>query len=120
MKQIYTQQVRVVTSDTAKGFEVELNKALAELKDQEPQLEFNKTMGHCAYVQYTVRQDVPEDIRDEYKLNGVVYHCIECPYFIEPTDGRVKWVDCQSTGKKVGACTEACLYFYQKKARGEI
>ena len=79
------------------------------------------------YVKYTEVKQIAQDARDEYNLAGEFHSCIECPFFVRPTDGRVKNVRCKHRGLGVtgnGALTTAdmgcCDWLYEKLAAGEV
>lgn len=79
------------------------------------------------YVKYTEVRQIAEDARDEYNLAGEFHRCIECPFFVRPTDGRVKNVRCKHRGCGVTgngvlttADTQCCEWLYEKLAAGEV
>ncbi|MBR0302666.1 MAG: hypothetical protein IJQ80_02340 [Clostridia bacterium] len=76
------------------------------------------TGGLCAAIEYTTEITIFENIKEEYEARGEVYYCDECPFLEPVTDHRRRTRDCicgHPTTKGV-----ACLYFYEKLAKGEL
>ena len=92
------QQFAIVRSDSAPAFEEELNARIRELSDKSPSVKFD---GLTAYISYTETTRVPENIADQYELEGVCFRCGDCPHY-EPilkadgtVDNRITYGDCQ-------------------------
>ena len=114
------QQFSVVQSDSPKIFTEELNAELQRLRQHQPVVKFAECDPLCAYISYTERAWVPENLGDEYELSGVSFRCGDCPFF-EPeknADGSIK------KSSKRGKCsksewgrtskdTRACDLLYQ-------
>lgn len=88
----------IVRSDSASAFEGELNARIMELSDKNPIVKFD---GLTAYISYTETVKIPEDICDEYELQGAKFRCEDCPMFepIRKEDGtedrRVRYGNCE-------------------------
>lgn len=113
---------KAISEKDAFEFEVKINAALDALiaKGIVPDIEFNHNMGHCAYLMWTEETQIPENAKDEYELLGERHKCIECPYYIRPTDGRIKYTRCPVIDFKVGADNSCCEQFYEELERGII
>lgn len=98
MKARSIQQFAIVQSDSASQFEEELNARMRDLSQKCPKVNFD---GLTAYISYLESVKIPESIADEYELQGVCFHCEDCPEFqtIVKEDGtedkRVKYGECQ-------------------------
>ena len=111
--------VKVIAATTPEEFETKLNKALEEIAGCKHELVFNLNAGFCAYVTYTMTQQIPETVEDEYELAGIRFYCSDCPNYVRSFDGRVKYTDCKNGHKcKAGDC--ACEWLYQKVKSGQI
>lgn len=78
---------------------------------------------YTAFISFIQEVKTAEDIRDEYNLSGEVYYCKDCPkwgsnYTDEPRGTYI--CHAKVTKKTLRGCTPACLFFYEKLARGEI
>lgn len=115
MESIKVPEYRIIHEETASDFQRELNKAVKELAEFNPKVKFNDTLGFCAYIEYQPKEIVkPESVRDEFMLEGIYYHCRNCPYLELPQDRRVKWGKCKySTTGRAHKDTEACELFYK-------
>ena len=120
MNVITEQRIAVIHSDTAKDFELELNKRLQELSKFSPEVKFNMNMGHCAYLYYTYEEEIPEDVKDEYELRGEQYYCGDCPELKKTKDKRRKWFPCgyHPYGKS-NIESKACAHFYEELVKRE-
>ena len=80
MKSISYPQFRIVESDSAKDLTEELNRIVKDLKDKNPQVTFDGSL--TARITYTVTENsIPEDLSDEYRIQGVKLYCNQCPLF---------------------------------------
>ena len=115
MKSFDVPEYRIIHEETASDFQRELNKTVKELAEFNPKVKFNDTLGFCAYIEYQPEEIIKtESVRDEFALEGVYYHCRNCPYFEVPQDRRVKWGKCKySTTGKSHKDHEACELFYK-------
>ena len=112
-------RVKVVREDNAEDFERKLNVILENVED--PEIEWNKSMGFCAYVTYTEKEKVIEDIKDVFHNEGVHWHCRNCPYVERTTDKRKKWVCCKiKTTGMTHLDSEACDFLYRQLLSGEL
>ena len=127
MKQKTRNRLIVVTDNDPAAFQEKFNEAWDQVEDKNPSYEFNKQMGHCAYIMYTEEIQIPETIEDQYALAGVSYRCRNCPHFEWPMTkaGRVNRIT------KKGGCRFAslgisyrdgfaCEYFYKQMINGEL
>lgn len=72
-------QYRIIAADGPGELTDQLNRALYELRDKAPEVEFD---GLIARISYTETITAVEDIRDEYALKGVRLTCQDCPMFV--------------------------------------
>ena len=115
MEKIEVPKYRIIQEETAAAFEEELNKAVENLAEYRPKVIFNHRLGFCAYLSYTPKEKIiAETVRDEFAMEGIYYHCRNCPHFEAPQDRRVKWGSCKySTTHKAHKNHEACELFYK-------
>lgn len=122
MKVIERTGVKVIESQSGSEFEDLMNNALREVSDLKSkyQIYWNLSRGHCAYIEYSYTEKIPETLMDEYALRGEIYYCGNCPKFFPSTDGRTQAGTCL-----YGKCNRpipsdrACKHFYQKVDSGE-
>lgn len=123
MKEERFQQYAIVQSDSAEILTERLNQKLRELKDKDPVVSFD---GFTARICYVEREDVPEDIKDEWRLKGVSLTCSKCPYYKPNTksDGSVDMRSKKGMCEHFGSCRfgtgPACEELYQMLQEGEI
>lgn len=110
---------RVITADSGKEFERLLNEALKDCSRVE-RIEFNYKMGHCAYILYKYDEKILESVKDRYVLDGDLYRCGECPFYVAPDDGRKKYGFCNHIHDSASGKDDACTWFYRELAKGEI
>ena len=117
-----TTRFKVIQTNDAFEFESKLNGFLKSLDAQDIQYEVqtNPTAGLLAFVVYKERIDIPEDTKEEYEMAGEKHICIECPFYVRPTDGRVKNTRCSLCNRLVSRETACCDEFYRKLERKEI
>ena len=112
----------IIVATTAEEFQDKLNKELARLDAARTkyELEFNHNLGFCAYIVAEHKTLIPEDLEDEFELIGERHTCIECPYWVHPTKGNVKYTRCEIVGGIRGAKSPCCEHFYQGLLDGTI
>jgi len=126
MKQTTSKSMRIISNYDSTAFERDVNAFLDEHKtDISVNVQFTTTTaGHNAYIIYEQQIQIPEDIRDEYILRGEEYHCEDCPYWTnnqKPEDSRELFKCEKRIGQEpVRFITPACLYFYQRLAKGDL
>jgi len=126
MKESVQKSVKIISNLDSITLENNVNAFLQEHRnDLSVNVQFAATTaGHSAYIIYEQKIKTPEDIRDEYILNGEECHCEDCPYWtnnIPGTDYRKLYECSKGIGTSpVRFVTPACLYFYQKLAKGEL
>ena len=112
----------IIAATTAEEFQEKLNKELSRLdsKKIKYELSFNNQMGFCAYIvsEHTVM--IPEDLQDEFELIGEKYTCGQCPHWVHPTKGNVKYTRCPIVGGIHGTHSPCCETFYQMLMDGTI
>lgn len=93
MRSISYPQFRIVQSNTAEGLTEELNRALEELKEFDPDVTFEGLIARIAYRKED--ESIPESLSEEYEAKGVKLCCEDCPYFerIKKKDGTddLRW-----------------------------
>ena len=114
-------QVKIITGNGAFDFESKLNAVLSDLNNRgiKYELQLNPSTGFLAYVVFEDNRQIPETIAEEFELGGEKHTCIECPYFVRPTDGRRKYTKCVY-GKLRGRDSACCDEFYEQLADGKI
>lgn len=115
-------RTKIIAATTAEEFEQRLNSELEKLDRSKTKYEliFNQTMGFCAYIVAEHRVLIPESVQDEFELAGEKHTCIECPYWVHPTKGNVKYTRCPISEGLHGAKSPCCEKFYEMLANGEI
>lgn len=109
-------KLRVIHEETAEQFEKVFNTSMQELAECEPEVEFVHELGFCAYLKYHEKENkkIVESVRDEFALEGICYHCRNCPHLKISDDRRVKYGSCKySPTRKVRKDQEACELFYK-------
>lgn len=119
------QQFAIVKADTAQLFTDSLNAKMYELRQKNPTADIkNETF---AVISYTETSSTPEDVSEEYELEGLRITCKDCPLF-EPIykadgteDGRIKYGNCPlcEYGRTYKA-GRPCNELFQMINRGEV
>lgn len=92
------QQFAIVEGDTAQILTDRLNKTIYKLRTKHPAADIKS--GRLAIVSYTENSFEPEDISEEYELEGLKITCQDCPLFtpVYKADGtedkRIKYGNC--------------------------
>lgn len=120
MKDCKATRIVVVTGETGAEFEKRFNECMETLKMENVSFEFNKSIGHCAYITYTEKWKEPEGIEDEYALRGETYHCGDCPYLELNPDGRRKEHQCRDNRNLRYKTDPACRRYYLLREMGTI
>lgn len=128
MKRSSYEQFAIVASDSASLFTEQLNEEICRLKDKNPSVHFSEsTSPFYARIKYTEDFTKPETLSDEYKLQGVSFVCLQCPYFkpVLKEDGtvdkRVKWGDCEHAEfGRTYKTTPACDKLYELIKEGDV
>lgn len=119
MRYVNKTAVKVVAANTPEEFESKLNTVLEDIAGCKHELVFNLNAGFCAYITFTKTAEIPETVEDEYNLAGIHFYCADCPNYVIPFDGRVKYTDCK-LGRRCKAGDCACEWLYQKVKAGSI
>lgn len=121
MRYINGKQVKIVSGTNAFDFETKLNGVLSDLNIRgiSYDLQLNPATGLIAYVVYEESAVIPETIKDEYELRDERHFCIECPFFVQPTDGRFKYTTC-GMEKHIRISQPCCEWFYEQLKEGRI
>ena len=115
-----SKKVKTITATNAFDFDTALN-AFTDGLDRQGiayTLSVSPSAGLLAFVEYEVETKVPQNAKDEYELLGESHKCIECPFYVRPTDGRVKYTKCPITNKLTDADSWCCDSFYERLKRG--
>lgn len=117
-----SKKAQIIVANSPDEFEKKLNKALAALDEAQTkyELQFNTTLGFCAYIVAEGVVKVPETIEDEFELLGEAHKCGECPYWTTPADKRVKYSRCEITPGIHSAKSPCCERFYEMLLNGDI
>lgn len=115
-------QVKIISGISAEDFESKLNKELSELNASGTKydMQLSPQTGFVAYIVYEQETKVAESIKDEFELAGEKHICLECPHYILPTDGRVKYTRCMKVGGITHKDRDCCENFYEWLFNGEI
>jgi len=116
-------QIKVINTDDPAGFQEQVNRAMQELHDKDPELTIKVEGGEfTAVIQYLDRvQEEPQTVKEEYHRDGIRFVCSQCPYVEIPFDGRVRWCHCRyAIGNMTHKDHECCERFYQELAQGMI
>lgn len=114
-------KVKTIMSNDAFDFDSRLNGFIKQLdaKGIPYEVQVNPTAGLLAFVTYKETIRVAEDIREEYELAGERHFCGECPFYVRPTDGRVKNTRCVN-GHLTSKGSPCCEEFYELLDSGSI
>ena len=123
-------KVKTIASDNAFDFDTRLNGFTDKLDAQgiPYEVQLNPTAGYLAFVTYKKEVKVAENAKDRYELLGERHECRECPFYVIPTDGRVRHTRCSITkdeeGNPSGQHTRrdscCCEEFYELLEKGRI
>ena len=119
MRKRQTKQIKVIQEDSASNFETAYNDFMRTLAEQDAKVidtRFPEDQGFCVYVVYERMIMTPENFEDECKLNGITYHCENCPHYYQGEDLGCGHRDCQKVHSRygvVGDC-DACHVFYKE------
>lgn len=116
------ENIKTVSAQNADSFDKELNKVLNEFKKKGIRytLEIAPQLGFTVFIRYEESYMVAETLADEFELGGEVHKCIECPFYVRPTDGRQKYTRCEIEPGLHRADSCCCDAFYEKLFAGEI
>lgn len=122
MKYIHRKQSLIITGGSAAEFQDNLNGALSDIarKGYKHDIQFNMSMGLCAYILYEERYSVAETVADEYELKGITYRCFECPMFRPSDDKRVKYTTCANGVHRTCHNDPCCDWLYEQLEKGAI
>jgi hypothetical protein len=122
MRYVTGKQVKIISGANAFDFETKLNSVLAGLNEQgiKYELQLAPQTGLVAYIVFEEEKVIPETKKDEFELGGEKHVCIECPYFVRPTDGRIKYTRCRHEEKMCWNGKDCCEWFYEELFAGRI
>ena len=122
MLQRQTTGIKTIKSDDAFDFDSRLNGFIKQLdaKGVSYNVKVDPTAGLLAFVTWTEVVQVAENVAEEYALVGERHTCGECPFYVYPTDGRVKNTRCRHLGKLRSKDSSCCESFYSMLDKGEI
>ena len=115
-------RTKIIAATTAPEFEAKLNGELKKLDAtrQKYELQFNHSMGFCAYIIVETQTAIPETVAEEFELAGETHVCYNCPYWVHPTKGNVKYTRCSITPGLHSANSPCCDTFYEMLFNGQI
>lgn len=115
-------KAKIIVAGTAEEFERKLNRELEAMEKARTkyELQFNHNMGFCAYIVAEHQVQIPETIGEEFEIAGERHTCVECPFWVHPTKGNVKYTKCEKTPGIHGAKSPCCETFYEMLFNGEI
>lgn len=117
-----TKHIEIVAANSAEQFQHDLNKLFLSLAERgvKYELQTDVSKGFIAYIIYNDSVDVPENLKEQFELGKEKHTCIECPYFVRPTDGRRKYTKCPLNNYITKSDCDCCEKFYEKLFAGEI
>ena len=68
-------------------------------------------------ITWTIREIIPENLKEQYALEGIHDLCTKCEYIDIPQDGRFKTAYCTLHKKEILKSDSACNDYYQLKDR---
>ena len=112
---------KTIQTKSPKTFDSELGKLLEEVALCEPEVTrfYDSEAGHIAYVTWKESIIKAEDVRDEYEMKGISYHCGDCPYYEHPNDKRIVYSTC-GLGQRASYGKRACVELYEKIQKGDV
>ena len=122
MRILRVEQLKIITADNEFDFMSKFNSFMKELAQRgiQAQAETSPANGLVAYIRYIEETVYPETMKEEFEQGGEKHTCVECPYFIMPTDGRRKYTKCprqQGLAYRERAC---CEKFYEELSEGKL
>ena len=114
---------KVISNSNLSYFEEEVKSFLEAHKDAiSIQVNSSSTLeGHFAHIYWEERKLVAEDIRDEFILRDEKYRCENCPHYGGNSDNPRHAFSClRKVFHRRRGCDEACLFFYQELAKGDL
>lgn len=119
------QQFAIVKADTAQLFTEALNVRMYELRHKHPTADIKSES--FAVISYTETSSEPEDVVEEYELEGLRITCSDCPMFtpIYKADGsedqRIKFGYCPiSEFGRTPKAARPCKELFQMINCGEV
>lgn len=108
---------KTVQADNAKDFDREF----AEASKAHPDAELKWHEGFCVSFIYEERNEVPETVAEEFKLQGITYYCKDCPNMLKGSSKRERSHGCKyAEFGTVKDFTPACEYFHRMVLQGVI
>lgn len=104
-----------IDEDNAADFAAEINKAVVNLAQYNPEIIIDNKQPFTAYVKYMQNINIADSVKDEYHADGLYFTCAQCPLHEIETDGRKKTVPCKYADLAYTRLNnEACEVFYRR------
>lgn len=115
------QKLKIIQSKDPKEVEKQFEEVLESIGVEADyiRVDYDSNVGHYAHIRWTKTITEPENVRDEYILNGKRYCCGDCPFFVLQKDRRIKYSLCEKN-EKTWFEHDACLKLYEMIDRGEV
>lgn len=116
MKYYEKKNYKIVYADSADEFEKDLNAAVNDLADYNPQVTIvgDRQKGFLAYLMYEEDHKVPENAADELEVRGVCCTCSDCPHLKRTTDNTKVTFPCEFAHYGTARMdSPACDHFYR-------
>ena len=115
-------QVKIVSGRDAFDFETKPNGVLKTLNEKGARytMQLDPKAGLIAYITVEEEISVPQSVAEEYELVGELHRCVECPFFVRPTDGRRKYTRCPNAHRLTSADGKCCDSFYEQLDKGML
>lgn len=102
-----------IEAESGKELEALMNETLKGLVNAQVQI-FGKYEA-CIVYDEIICEEEEKTIADLFEEAGCGAKCSECPYYTEPTDGRVKWTVCEKAHRRVSKDSRACDSYYLER-----
>lgn len=107
-------RTKFIEANSGKELETLMNDSLKGLVNAQVQI-FGKYEACIIYDEIIYEEE--KTIADFFEEAGCGANCSECPYFTEPTDGRVKWTVCEKAHRRITKDSKACDSYYLERRR---
>ena len=83
-------QLEVISELDPRVFQEKFNTFMREHPDAEVQI-MNVNGMHTAYITYVYEEEEPETVADQFHIEGIYWHCRNCPEFqpLKKADGTI-------------------------------
>ena len=117
MKVIVRKKSKTVQASNKTAFDRQFNKVSEELEDN-AELVWD-TAPMTVHFIYEETVQIPETLAEQFELEGLVLHCVDCPHFVKGKNKNYRSKGCEF---KEGCkdFTAACELCYQEVLAGKV